>query len=126
MRDNTLRPIVILAINTDSYENDIKAIQEFLPNYNYSRLAMHGVYKGVSELSYIIEVDDNLDDIQALANKYNQECILYLDNQREASLIHSDGKKEYIGSFRSASKQLAQTKDNYTFNPKTGVYYIVE
>ena len=124
MRDNTLRPIVILAINTDSYENDIKAIQEYFPDYN--RLAIHGVYKGVSELSYIIEVDDNLADIQALANKYDQECILYLDNQREATLMYGDGKKEYIGSFKSASKQLAQTKDSYTFNPNTGVYYIVE
>ena len=124
MRDNTLRPIVILAINTDSYENDIEAIQEFIPNYN--RLAIHGVYKGKEELSYIIEVDDNLADIQALANKYDQECILYLDNQREATLMYGDGKKEYIGSFKSASKQLAQTKDSYTFNPQTGVYYIVE
>ena len=43
MRDNTLRPIVILAINTDSYENDIKAIQEYFPDYN--RIAIHSILK---------------------------------------------------------------------------------
>lgn len=123
MRDNTLRPLVILAINTDSYGNDIKAIQEFIPNYN--RLAVHGVYKGDKELSYIIEVDDNLDTIQALSNKHKQECVLYLDNQREAYLIYPDGSKEYIGSFVSASKALAIQQDNYTYNPETDTYYIV-
>ena len=124
MRDNTQRPIVILAVNTGTYEGDIKAIQEYIPNYD--RLAVHGVYQGQHELSYIIEVDGNLHVIQELANKHNQECILYLDNQREAYLIFPDNSEEYIGSFKSASESYAKEQDNYTYNPQTDTYYIVE
>ena len=123
MKSNNHTPLVIMAINTDSYTNDIKAIQEYIPKYN--RKALQGVYKGTSELAYLVEVNDNMDAIQAIASKHNQDCILYLDNQRNAYLVYPDNSQEHIGVFKSASKQLAEKQDSYTYNPETNTYYIV-
>jgi hypothetical protein len=125
MRDNTLTSLVILALNLDSVEAEHNAISKFL-GYDYERPALDGCYKGEVERSYILEVDGNLFSILAFAKEYNQESILYLDNQRLATLIYSMDNMVSLGLFKGVSEAHAKAKDAYTFNPLTLTYYIAE
>jgi hypothetical protein len=71
-------------------------------------------------------VDGNLFSILAFAKEYNQESILYLDNQRLATLIYSMNNMVSLGLFKGVSEAHAKSKDAYTFNPITNTYYIAE
>jgi hypothetical protein len=126
MRDNTLTSLVILALNLDSIEAEHNAISKFL-GYEYERPALDGCYKGEVERSYILEVNGkDLTDILAFSKEYNQESILYLDNQRLATLIYSMDNMVSLGLFKGVSEAHAKSKDAYTFNPLTLTYYIAE
>jgi hypothetical protein len=124
MRDNTLTSLVILALNLDSVEAEHKAISSFL-GQGYKRQPLDGCYKGEVERSYILEVGSkSLQDILAFSKEYNQESILYLDNQRLATLIYSMDNMTSLGLFKGVSEAHAKSKDAYTFNPITNTYYI--
>ena len=126
MRDNTLTSLAILALNLDSVEAEHKAISKFL-GYDYERPPLDGCYKGEVERSYILEVGSvGLFGILAFAKEYNQESILYLDNQRLATLVYSMDNMVSLGLFKGVSEDHAKSKDAYTFNPITNTYYIAE
>ena len=126
MRNNNLTPIVILALNLDSEEIEQQAISRFTGK-DYTRPSLVGCYKGQDERSYIIDaVDNSLDDILTFAKQYNQESILYLDNQRLATLIFDKDNSVSLGKFKGVSESNATSRDAYTYNPSTNTYYIAE
>ena len=88
---------------------------------------VQGMYKGQAETSYVVDADFK-HIVFKLAYEYNQESILYIDETREASLIHLDHtcvpKREKLGKFKAV--QNVKGYDAYTVDPTTGYCYIVE
>ena len=129
MRDNTLTSIVILALNLSSEVEDKKAISEHF-NIEHTSPVLQGCYKGQTENSYIIEINElenrSLTDILAFSKIYNQESILFLDNQRNATLIFNMDEMIKLGTFKGVSELHAKSKDAYTYSPHHDVYFIAE
>ena len=101
--------------------------------------SIEGVYKGNKELSIMVEIKKEYNDIKLhipfICKLYNQESYLHLGEVQAHGLrkailcylINKDNElEEYIGYFRSRPKEIAQKEDNYTFDPSTGNYFIVE
>ena len=126
MRNNNLAPIVILALNLDSEAQEQQAISTFL-GASYKRIALDGCYKGEVERSYIIETTSKtLEEILAFSKQFNQESILYLDNQRLATLVYDMDNMVKLGKFKGVSESHAKSNDAYTYSHEQDTYYIAE
>jgi len=128
MRQPNLVPIIILEVNSPSIAQDKAIISEFL-GYEYTSTAMVGSYKGVQNPSYIIELTHKtIKDVLSFAIVNNQESILYLDNERRASLMFTDVENGLldIGTLKAVHKDIALESDNWTLNPNTNQYYITQ
>ena len=71
-----------------------------------------GVYKNTQERSFAVPLTQ-LSEARQLANMYNQECILVVDNNA-AFLEYIDGRTEYVGEWKEISRIEAATRDAYT------------
>ncbi len=127
MRQPNLVPIIILEVNSPSIAQDKAIISKFL-GYEYTSTAMIGSYKGEQNPSYIIELTHKTqEDVTSFARANNQESILYLDNERRATLVFSDGLINVpLGMFKAVPKTIALESDNWTLNPNTNQYYITQ
>ena len=99
---------------------------------NISYKKIFGCYHGQKEISFVTRAK-HLINILEIEEVKTEESILLLGeydarDRRKASLIflHSQEKPEPIGWFRSTSKEVAVIKDNFSFDPSTDQYYIVE
>ena len=86
----------------------------------------NGVYKGQSENSFVVIVNDQT-DIDTLANfafkSFGQESILHQDANQEARLIFANGTTQRLGRLEQVSKELAESLENYTV--MDGKFYAV-
>lgn len=124
MKNLDKKPLVLIsADNLTSMKEHLK-----FNEYNFSEAV--GVYKGVKETSFLIEIDNENDiqDILRLAYIHSQESIAYIGVKRVLSLIYIGSDKiEKIGKLnpyteKEFDKLDARFKDNYTiFN---GYYWI--
>jgi len=100
-------------------------LELMLRHSGFKPVLMKGVYKGSSEISFFVPVIRN-DDIERLEfiafDRFNQESILvqYSDGH---SRLHYPNHIEHIGKVREISKEVALTKDCYTFYPELNKYY---
>ena len=100
-------------------------LELMLRHSSFKPVLMKGVYKGSSEISFFVPVTRN-DDIERLEfiafDRFQQESILvqYSDGH---SRLHYPNYIEHIGKVREITKEVALTKDCYTFYPKLGKYY---
>ena len=98
-----------------------------LKHSGFKPVLMKGVYKGSSEISFFVPIT-RIDDIERLEfiafDRFQQESILvqYSDGH---SRLHYPNHIEHIGKIREINKEIALTKDNYTFYPKLNKYYAV-
>jgi hypothetical protein len=97
-----------------------------MKGYNFKPLT--GVYKGTKERSFAVEVNSKeLIDLLAVAKSFNQESILIVDEKNVANLVFIETKKKMkIGKFKLTSRELAEKQENYSFDPSTGRYYVVQ
>ena len=125
MKNVNLQPFVILALNYDHAEEEIVHLRELDLNIK----ALRGSYKGTKERSYLVIVDTISDFKKAikLADNANQESILYVDKEREASLIpiNSEMPQQYLGNWKEYFGDVSNL-DAWTQDPSTGRYYICE
>lgn len=100
-------------------------LELMLRHSGFKPVLMKGVYKGSSEISFFVPTE-RIDDIERLEfiafDRFQQESILvqYSDGH---SRLHYPNHVEYIGKVREITKEVALTKDCYTFYPKQGKYY---
>jgi hypothetical protein len=81
-----------------------------------------GVYKGQVEPSR--QVFCSLEDAISLADKYNQESILVVENH-VGRLVYLDGQPDQaLGQWRSCSESEAKAQDSYTYDVKHNIYYV--
>ena len=80
----------------DNTQNYVEALYQLESNgIGYRRLK--GVYKGQEGRSFMLELNDkNLSFAKDMAGKFNQECILVMDNEGRGILDYGD-KQENIG-----------------------------
>lgn len=97
-----------------------------MKGYNFRPLT--GYYKGQKEQSFAVEVNGKeLVELINLAKNFTQESVLIVDEKNGASLAFlSTNKKMKIGKFKIASREVAEKQDNYSFDPSTGRYYVVQ
>ena len=102
-------------------------LELMLRHSNFKPVLMKGVYKGSSEISFFVPIT-RIDDIERLEfiafDRFQQESILvqYSDGH---SRLHYPNHIEHIGKIREINKEIALTKDNYTFYTKLNKYYAV-
>lgn len=100
-------------------------LELMLRHSGFKPVLMKGVYKGSSEISFFVPTE-RIDDIERLEfiafDRFQQESILvqYSDGH---SRLHYPNHVEHIGKVREISKEVALTKDCYTFYPKLNKYY---
>ena len=100
-------------------------LELMLRHSGFKPVLMKGVYKGSSEISFFVPTE-RIDDIERLEfiafDRFQQESILvqYSDGH---SRLHYPNHVEHIGKVREITKDVALTKDCYTFYPKLGKYY---
>ena len=119
MQSHTHTPLAILALNIEDASNELSIVRSNLGN---DARPVEGVYKGKHERAYIVPlIDTTLNDVLKLAREFDQESILFLDNQRQGWLHYCDRcLSDYLGTFKEVSPMVADTLDTYT---KDGVKY---
>lgn len=114
----------------DNYTNHEACILQ-LEQHNVDYKEVTGVYKGVREVSFLVDVT-HLDIVVDIVKEHNQESILLLDKigahgLRKAMLYYPDSDDyDNIGWYRSRSAGLATKHDSYTYDASTDTYYVVE
>lgn len=119
---NMVQQVVILSAELSglpSISNDRRTtlLNDMIAELKLSFKPAKGVYKGSSEKSFVVIVNDQA-DIDTLANfafiSFGQESVLHQDSNQLARLVYADGRMETLGRLAQVSKELAETLDNYT------------
>lgn len=121
----------ILALNTLSTTGgEIALLRSELckthPNLVYEEKITHveGVYMGTTENAYLVPITAIVSEhrILTIARKYNQECVLYVDRLRNATLKATNGENTPLGKWRETEKPLGHA--SFTFIRKLRKSYI--
>lgn len=127
MRDiQDKKAFTVIALNTESSEKD-QQILDFNGFINYKQV--NGVYKGQTELSYVISTPtpETLQNVYNLAKQYSQESILFVDADRNAELVYiNTGKRVALGGFKCVNRTEAYQNDAFTHDPSTDYYYLAK
>lgn len=114
----------------DSAENNRRSniLLGHLQQKGYNFKPLVGVYKGTKEKSFAVEVDTRqLVDLLMVAKGFTQESVLIVDEKNKATLnFIGDKKKVKLGTFKIATKEVAEKHENYSFDPSTGRYFVVQ
>lgn len=131
MRVNDYPALIIFALNTELTEEKER---EFIEDIIGPVVPVIGVYKGEQERSYLVGAY-NFDKeafnlmLKQSRNGNGQECILYLDNQRQAYLLPQEDDYSFgpnythLGTFRAVPEAVAKKHDAYTIDAD-GRYFI--
>ena len=119
----------------ENLENHKKVLRH-LKTFGLKFKVVEGVYRGESELSILVPVINQVFDystIEQLAHIYDQQCILFVDSERNAELRFmvksfdaslNQVKSEKLGKFVATTKGIATQCENYTKDGND--YYICD
>ena len=122
MRDKTLPSFYVISGNNGKTERTDELIKLLLDD-NYPILKATGSYKKQIEQSVVV-FNCTKDRILDYMMIYNQETGLYVDGERLAYLIDTDGRMSFIGHWTTATAEQVAT-DELDFTLCNNVYYIV-
>lgn len=105
---------------TNHLHNDIKAV---VPRHTHA----HGYYDGHAEQSFIVYCDDMYDVLRLLPlrAKYNQDCLLVVDNQALTAMLYWADGTTMIGS-EWVEISLTDTYDRDSYTCIEGKYYAID
>ena len=119
----------------ENLENHKKVLRH-LKDFGLKFKVVEGVYRGETELSILVPVINQVFDystIEQLAHIYDQQCILFVDSERNAELRFmvksfdaslNQVKSEKLGKFIATTKGIATQCENYTKDGND--YYICD
>ena len=119
----------------ENLENHRKVLKH-LKTFGLKFKVVEGVYRGESELSILVPVINQVFDystIEQLAHIYDQQCILFVDSDRNAELRFmvksfdaslNQVKSEKLGKFIATTKGIATQCNSYTKDGND--YYICD
>ena len=117
MRENAFDPLFIVAFNGETEKDDIATLFRAGVESGYRKV--RGSYKGKTERSYILNVEQ-FHKVVASGALSNQESVLFLDNQRSGWLyLRSDEFRQgvgtqYLGEFKEVHATIAAKLDAWT------------
>ena len=126
----TKKPFIIISAErfTNTIEENKKNHLDLwlqLKRDGFSIKEVEGVYQGTTEKSILVILNQRwlaveLATFKNYAAIFNQESILFVDEERNASLIFPYNKEnsEKLGKFIAVSKGIATQMSNYTFDGK--------
>ena len=126
---NTFTPIAIVSPEKQDDHDMIRheKLQRYLKNEGFSFKPVKGYYKGNLENSYVIILSGEkfLDVLKSamFSDEFKQNSILYVDANRYAKLIYSDGIETELGKFHEIDKTLVRTLSSYTYDKANDTYY---
>ncbi len=106
----------------------------FLDAEGISYVELIGVYKGVKELSLLLQSTDirehesNLQRAIEFGRNYGQESILEVHNDDTAILHYLDSgyRTDMVGKLRVTTKEDAETRSSYSYEPNSGLYMVID
>jgi hypothetical protein len=119
---------IISVMNKDN-SNEQNLIQHeetkvWLSSLNIPYKVVKGVYKGTSELSFLLIANDKtLRVATMLARDYDQECFLYSNEKRDTCLVFQDGKGVNLGTF--VRVQSVNGLESYTVDLESGQVWMI-
>ena len=116
MRNHNLKPFFIISSHQLDIDNDVMAhcLERDLAALELDSIEAIGTYKSTLERSRVVFSDDE-GKAEFLREEYNQECYLYVHNDRTAELVYSDGTREsLVGTFRTINPDYIGQHQNYT------------
>jgi len=124
-------PVLIMSAERaeyDAHTNSLRtdALVHDLARLNLSAKPVVGAYQGTREESFVVAVPDETSLVRAtaLATLFDQEGVLYIDQDRRATLLYlATGERVDLGRFRAITRAEAEHADAYTFDPLTDTYY---
>ena len=123
-------------LSQDENLENHKKVLKHLKTFGLKFKVVEGVYRGESELSILVPVINQVFDystIEQLAHIYDQQCILFVDSERNAELRFmvksfdaslNQVKSEKLGKFVATTKGIATQCENYTKDGND--YYICD
>ena len=126
----TKKPFVIISAENANKSKETNAkkhklLMSQLKKDKFPIKEVEGVYKGTVEKSILVVLNQRwlaveLATFKNYAAIFNQESILFVDEERNASLIFPYNKEnsEKLGKFIAVSKGIAIQMSNYTFDGK--------
>lgn len=109
-------------VNTHVHNETLKAmIDAGIP-----AIELQGRYKGVNELSILVEGFEYRQTVEKIAKSFNQESYLESHNDRHTNLIFLNGSVQSIGTLTPVSKEEAEKADAFSYNAHVNQYYIVK
>ena len=124
------KPFVIISAENANESKEVNAkkhneLMAQLKRDKFSIKEVEGVYHGTKEKSILVVLNQKwlaveLATFKNYAAIFNQESILFVDEERNASLIFPYNKEnsEKLGKFIAVSKGIAIQMSNYTFDGK--------
>ncbi len=100
---------------SEENSNATEDLESYLTKVNMLFKPVTGVYKGVMEQSFLV-LTINPYGMISLAEQYGQESVLFVDGNREATLIFTDAETppRYVGKWTSIIASEAVRSENYT------------
>ena len=123
-------------LSKDENLENHKKVLNHLKTFGLRFKVVEGVYRGESELSILVPVINQVFDlstVEQLAHIYDQQCILFVDSDRNAELRFmvksfdaslNQVKSEKLGKFIATTKGIATQCENYTKDGND--YYICD
>ncbi len=117
------KPAAIVAFNKFAIQEE-----SILKSLGLPWKALRGKYLGTEERSYLIvlESPDDLMRVSELASDAEQECILYLDSERNVTEVCSDGSSKDVGVLESVSESEALKSDSWTHDFINNNWFLIK
>jgi hypothetical protein len=122
-------PFVIISAKGAKNKDDTD-LYGLLDRIGFNPNRVTGAYKGISEQKYLVyvpalHIDRHLKELIRIGQEFNQEALLFVDNERSAELIFTDGGAPYkLGHWKEIGADIPIEQDSYT--EYNGKYYICE
>lgn len=112
-----MKNVVIFAVGDKNHQRVLKQLKSLSP------IEVNGKYKNQLEKSIAVDIQFT-DAMKKVADFFEQESILLVDEVGMARLLFNDGSLMKIGKIKQVDKREALKKDSYS--EVNGKYFITE
>lgn len=129
---NTIKNVVFISAFTgnDDLENRLstRELKVSLSALGANFTPVKGKYKGKTEDSFMVHLEDNIDvkTLLGLGLHFNQECIMWIGDKQQAYLLGFENGMKYtteLGIFHEIDEKEAKILEASTYIPSTKKYY---
>lgn len=110
----------------DENQRRFKTFQDILKVNDVSYKVVSGCYKGVSELSVIVDASHET-LVKRLCVDFKQDSYLFSDSDRTSFLRYTDDRPDqYIGTLTPTTMEIALRSYGYTYDSMSQTYWVTQ